>query len=79
VEDETRALTSALDEQLTREARQLEDKRERLHQVRARTAAENAARVREVAARLQKYGEIDRTLVRARLKVEALGGGEERE
>jgi hypothetical protein len=32
-----------------------------------------------VAARLQKYGEIDRTLVRARLKVEALGGGEERE
>jgi hypothetical protein len=78
VEDETRSLTAALDEQLTREARQLEDKRERLHQVRARTAAENSARVREVAARLQKYGEIDRTLVRARLKVEALGTSEER-
>ncbi|HEX4094444.1 MAG TPA: dynamin family protein [Trebonia sp.] len=78
VEDETRALTAALDEQLTREARQLEEKRETLRRVRARTAAENAARVREVAARLQKYGEIDRALMRARIKVEALGGDEER-
>ena len=76
--DETRALTAALDGQLSSEARQLEDGRERLRQVRARTAAENVARRREVETRLQKYGEIDRTLVRARLKVEALGTDEER-
>lgn len=76
--DETRALTSALDAQLSREARQLEDKRERLARARASTAAENVARRREVQARLQKYGEIDRTLVRARLKVEALGTDEGR-
>lgn len=71
--DETRVLTAALDDQLSREARQLEEKRERLQQMRARTAAENVARRREVEARLQKYGEIDRALVRARLKVETLG------
>jgi hypothetical protein len=77
--DETRALTIALDAQLAREARQLEDKRERLEQARARTAAENVTRRREVEARLQAYGEIERTLVRTRLKIEALGLDEERE
>jgi len=73
--EETRTLTKALDEQLTITAQQLEASRDGLSQALIRTAAENEARRREVEARLAAYAEIDKSLARARLKVEMLGQG----
>ena len=73
--DETRTLAKALDEQLTMAALQLEASRDRLQQTLIRTATENEARRREVEGRLAAYAEIDKTLARARLKVEMLGQG----
>jgi hypothetical protein len=73
IANETNALTAALDEQLSLAARRLEESRARLQQARLRTAAENAARLREVDTRLHEYAEVDRALARARHTVEALG------
>lgn len=73
VADEGRALTAALDEQLSLAARRLEESRERLQQARSRTAAQNTARAREVEVRLRSYAEVDRTLARVRHAVELLG------
>jgi len=73
IADETNALTAALDEQLSLAARRLEESRERLQRARTRTAADNAARLRDVETRLREYAEIDRTLARARHAVEVLG------
>lgn len=71
--DETKALTRAMDQELTLNASSLEGSRARLQQARIRTAAANDARLREVERRLEEYKDMYRALAEMRYRIDGLG------
>jgi Dynamin family len=70
--DETKVLTREIEDQLAQRVTSLEESRARTAQARARTAAENAARLRQVDRRLEDYEEINQTLAEMRHRIEGL-------
>lgn len=70
--DERKVLIREIEEQLALTATSLEESRMRLQQARTRTAAENAARLRQVERRLEDYEEIYQTLAEMRHRIEGL-------
>jgi len=70
--DESKTLVREIEEQLALTASSLEESRARLQQARARTAAGNAARLRQVEHRLEDYDEIYQVLAEMRHRIEGL-------
>jgi GTPase SAR1 family protein len=72
---ESKALVREIEEQLALTASSLDESRARLQQARARTAADNAARLRQVERRLEDYEEIYEVLAEMRHRLEGLQPG----
>lgn len=69
---ESKTLVREIEEQLALTSSSLEESRARLQHARARTAAENAARLRQVEHRLEDYDEIYQVLAEMRHRIEGL-------
>jgi len=72
LKDESKVLIREIEEQLALTASSLEESRMRLQEARARTVAENAARLGRVERRLGDYEEIYQTLAEMRHRIEGL-------